>query len=278
MKNRTNKPAAEKSALVKSVLGIGVAGVLFGAVTTSARADDTGSGELTPEQIFQKMTATYASLFSYSDSGQVVTTLDGGTKTTVFSTRLERPGFYLLEWQPIHRSAYPAQASTEQAVWSSGAGDYLNTGFGPQDQGSPEIGLNNAKSFSDGATATVPTTFFNLTLGSTPGISVFEEHRQPDGLVGKTECYVFKSELDGKATTLWIGKEDFLIHQVQTTFSASTMESSLAQVTEESPEMNGLLHEFTATETHNNIVVNKAFKKEDFIPDIPETEPLDDDY
>ena len=246
-------------------------------VTTGVLASGVTGDSLSTSQIFKKAGENYASLITYSDEGKVVTAVDGTTLTTAFMTRLARPNFYLVEWQQNGDSVYSSQNAIAQAVWCSGAGDFLETGNGAQDEGSAVVALDLAASYSDGVSTTIPMTFFKIPSGNGLDNSVFEEHRQPDEKVGTFDCYVFSSELQGRTRTLWIGKEDFLIHQVQTVISSEAMQAAMAQVTEETPETTAFLHGFTSTELHTNIVINKPLARSDFIPAIPHFAPLYED-
>jgi hypothetical protein len=246
-------------------------------VTTGVLAGGVAGDSLSTSQIFKKTGESYASLITYSDEGKIVETVDGTTSTTTFMTRLDRPNFYLVEWQQTGDSAHSTQDAIAQAVWFAGAGDFLDTGNGAQDEGSPAVALDAAASFSGGASTTIPITFFKISSGSGLDDSVFDERRQPDEKVGTVDCYVFSSESQGRTRTLWIGKEDFLIHQVQTVISSEAMQAAVAQVTEETTQTTVLLHGFTSTETHTNIVINKPLARSDFIPAIPHFAPLYED-
>ena len=249
----------------------------IGGVTTGVLASDVTGDSLSTSQIFKKAGENYASLITYSDEGKIVTTVDGTTLTTAFTTRLARPNFYLIEWQQNGDSVYSSHNAIAQAVWCSGAGNFLEAGYSTQNEGSPDIALEAAAPYSDGASTTIPQTFFKIPSGNGLDDSVFEEHRQPDEKVGTVDCYVFSSESQGRTRTLWIGKEDFLIHQVQTAISSEAMQAAMAQVTEETPETTAFLHGFTSTETHTNIVINKPLARSDFIPAIPHFAPLYED-
>jgi hypothetical protein len=246
-------------------------------VTTGVLASDVTVDSLSTSQIFKKAGENYASLITYSDEGKIATTVDGTILTTTFMTRLARPNFYLVEWQQNGDSVYSSQNAIAQAVWCSGTGDFLETGNGAQDEGSPDVALDLAASYSDEASTTIPMTFFKIPSGNGLDDSVSGERRQPDEKVGPFDCYVFSSESQGRTRTLWIGKEDFLIHQVQTVISSEAMQAAVAQVMEETPETTAFLHGFTSTETHTNIVINKPLARSDFIPAIPHFAPRYED-
>jgi hypothetical protein len=88
--------------------------------------------------------------------------------------------------------------------------------------------------------------------------------------VGGVDCYVFTSELKkGVTRTLWIGKQDFLIHQVRNVTSTEAMKAVLAEAAKRNPGMPARLQQIeslviTSTETHENIVVNQKFSPADF--------------
>jgi hypothetical protein len=82
-------------------------------------------------------------------------------------------------------------------------------------------------------------------------------------------CYVFTSGTKGRIKTLWIGKKDYLIHQVQTVTSADALHTILADAAKRNP----LIHlpsqapaasGITATETHTDIVLNPKLAPADF--------------
>lgn len=95
--------------------------------------------------------------------------------------------------------------------------------------------------------------------------------RQADEKVGDVDCCVFTSEAKGRVKTIWIGKQDFLIHQVRTLTSAEAMKAALRQAAKVTPVMDARLAEMektvsdsTSTETHEHIVVNQKFSPADF--------------
>lgn len=104
--------------------GIGVALLLTIGVTTTVLSNDVAGDNLSPDQIFKKAQERYTSLVSYSDQGQIVTTVNNTTTTASFVIQLARPIFYLVEWQWNSASAFATQNTSAQAVWSSGAGNF----------------------------------------------------------------------------------------------------------------------------------------------------------
>jgi outer membrane lipoprotein-sorting protein len=247
---------------IKLAFGISAAIMLTSGATTVALSNDAAGNDLSPDEIFKKAQENYASLTSYGDEGKIITNMGGTTVTTSFTIRLARTNFYYIEWEQNSESSYSTKYTSFQAVWSSGAGNFLETGCGPKDENSRDIALEKAAAHSAGAAATIPMTFFNTRWGDELGGSVFSENRNPDEKLGNIDCYVFARESQGQTKTIWIGKQDFLIHQVQTITSAEAMQA----VAKWDPEIISDLHGFTSTETHTNIVVNKQFLRSDFVP------------
>jgi len=132
-----------------------------------------------------------------------------------------------------------------------------------------ESALGGATGISGSASATIPGTFFKMNWGNQLGLSVLSEKRQADEKTGDVDCYVFTDELKGRTRTLWIGKQDFLIHQVRTVTSAETIKAALAEAAKHNPEINTRLkmpepQGVTSIETHIDIVVNPKLSPSDF--------------
>jgi hypothetical protein len=245
----------------KLALGISAAIMLVNGATSS----NAGGGDLSTGEIFRKAQETYASLTSYSDEGQIVAIMDGTTNMTVFTIRLARTNYYRIEWEQNSKTSYSTDYAGAQAVWSSGANHLLEMGYGSQDEGSRDIALAQAAGPSEDAAVTIPWIFFNIQWGDQRdqfGDLEFSENRQTDEKVGNIDCYVFTQESQGQAKTLWIGKQDFLIHQLRTVTSTEAMSA----VAKWDPEIMSASHGFTSIETHTNIVMNKQFLRSDFVP------------
>ena len=249
-----------------------IAILLASSATSVVLAGETTGDDLSTAQIFKKVQQTYASLTSYSDEGRVVTAMDGDATITfiIFTTRLARPDLYLIEWNRTGESSSYTGNTGAQGVWSSGAGDFLQAECGVQPQGSREFALANAAAFSGGATATIPRIFFPQPGDREEQLDdlALREKRQADGKVGDINCCVFTRESQGQTNTLWIGKQDFLIHQLRTVISTEAIQAAAARGPI-GPESIPTLHGFTLTETHINIVLNRKFSRSDFIPSFP---------
>ena len=185
------------------------------------------------------------------------------------SFKLGRPNFYLIEWQEPVQTFY----TNKGVVWSSGAGDFLDmrTGNGKaQKQRDMKAALSSAAGISGGSSATIPKTFFSMVPGSQ--LTLVDQAgvtKQADGKVGEVDCYVFAGELKGRKRTIWIGKQDFLIHQVRNVITAAAMKAMLADAAKRHPEIAAHMPkteytDSTSTETHQNIVLNQKLSPSDF--------------
>jgi hypothetical protein len=73
----------------------------------------------------------------------------------------------------------------------------------------------------------------------------------------------------GRTETLWIGKQDFLIRQVENDTSAAVLKTMLEDQAKKHPEMHlptTVSGDVKSVQTHTNIVVNQAIPMTDFTP------------
>jgi hypothetical protein len=237
--------------------------------TTRGISEDAPNAVLTQPQIFQKARDKYASLTSYSDQGKTIATVNGLTITTTFSIKLARPSLYRISWVQTNDSPYATTTTKPQSVWSAGDGDFLEMlGQGPKKQKNREFALSSATGISGGAAANIPGTFFKMSWGNQLGAFVSMAKQRADEKVGDVDCYVFFSESPGRSKTLWIGKQDFLIHQVRNETSAAAMQKVMDDAAKINPGAphppNFVAHDVASTETHTDIVLNPTLSTSDF--------------
>jgi hypothetical protein len=249
---------------------IGLAVMLICGPASVAFSSDTSADIESPYQIFQKVQDNYVSLSSYSDEGQIITAVDGTTDTAAeFNIRLARPGFYQIEWSQYGGSSYAAEDAGIRAVWSSGAGDYVDLRWGVQKQYNRDVALAKAEAASGSAAVTIPQMFFDTQWQDQRDDSILDEKRLADEKVGRVDCYVLVRELqNGETKTFWVGKQDFLIREIRTEISVKAIQQAWAGAAGR-PAMIANFQGISSIETHTNIVVNKAFSREDFIPSFP---------
>jgi RNA polymerase sigma factor (sigma-70 family) len=251
---------------IKFALSISVAMLITGGAVTVAISQTSSGDKLTPQEIFKKSQDVYAALSSYSDEGKTVSSIGSTTVAPhTFTIKLARPNLYRIEWQQQETSSF----MNSGVVWSAGDGDFMVMGSGnAQKQTSREMALGGATGISGGAAATIPGTFFKMNWGNQLG-SALSEKQQSDEKVGDVDCYVFTSELKGNIKTLWIGKKDFLIRQVENDTSAASLKKTLEDAAKRNPQMHfptsaSSSGDVKSIETHLNIVVNKQFSASDF--------------
>ena len=97
------------------------------------------------------------------------------------------------------------------------------------------------------------------------------ENRRADEKVGDVECYVFFNEFRNKMTrTLWIGKQDFLIHQIKSTVNVDALNARADKPAQTpipksvSPNQPKVESTGISIETHTNIVLNPKYVPSDF--------------
>jgi outer membrane lipoprotein-sorting protein len=253
---------------LKLPLGITAGILLAGGLATVVLSSDGAGGGLSTAEIFKKAQDKYASLTSYSDEGTSVATLNGTTITTAFTIKMARPNAYRIQWEQTQETASSITKTKPQSVWSAGEGDFLDMlGQDPKEQKSMELALAAATGISGNAAASIPGTFFQMNWGNLLGASVAEQKQQADEKVGDVDCCVFSSDTKGGAQTLWIGRQDFLIHQIRTVTSAKAMNALLEQAAKSNPGMALPTQKYdgmTRTETHTNIVMNPKLTPPDF--------------
>jgi hypothetical protein len=248
-------------------LGMGMMFVLLCYGARAVFADDISAANLSPYQIFEKVRENYSSLSSYSDKGQITSVMDGAVVSTSFTTRLARPNFYLIEWDQTSKSSLSTKDTGLEGAWSSGAGNYVQMGWGVQRESDRDIALDNASDVSGGAIA-IPRMFFEGQGNSETRNSIIGITRLADEKIGKIDCYMLAGEsASGQEKTFWVGKRDFLIHQIRTDVSAQVMRADWPQAA--NSKLDSDVHSFYSVKTYTNIVLNQSFSREDFVPSFP---------
>ncbi len=208
-------------------------------------------------KIIQKSQAAYFSISNYSDVGDVIVERHGVRLTNKFKIHLARPNFYRIEWSQI----IPAKmvATTNSGVaWCAGDGDFVEAAGDIQKMTGIEAALAAATGISSMASFTIPTIFFNLQ--DTSDLDMMETEsagtsQSKDEDVGTNECFVVtgsQQRTNGNVitTSLWIGKNDYLVHQAKTIVKHAGFQPELTTI---------------FMENHGSIIVNKPFDKADFV-------------
>jgi outer membrane lipoprotein-sorting protein len=224
---------------------------------------------LTATDILKQSAARYAALNSYSDEGVSVSTLGTNIAASYsFTLKLARTNLYLIIWRE------PGAPSPRGVAWDAGGGDFLWMGKGtsPAKYTNRLDVLSRATGISGGAAAAVPGTFFDMNWGSQLRAYMNDSTRAADDKVGDTDCYVLTRGSNGHTNTLWIGKQDLLIHQVENDTSAAAVRAALEAQAARNPQVRALLdsndpqlgQDVRSVETHANITANPSLTTADF--------------
>ncbi len=221
----------------------------------------------------------YASLSSYSDEGTITTAEGGSEHVFPFHTKLARPNFYQIECKRDF------EVGEKMAVyWCAGQGDFYDEGAGIKSVSKQagqipaglskrdlDIYLRRLNFHFAGDFGRIPRLFFDdypLRDDTLTG-PILNEKRMADEKIGDADCYVFADKECG-TRTLWIGKQDFLIHQVRLVATAEDAKASVAQIAQNYPFFPSLERQMNTgptneTETHLHIIINAQFTKADFV-------------
>ena len=284
---------------IKSAIGIGAAALFLSAAVAVALSNKNFNDKFDPAAvaILNKVFEKYGSLTNYSDTGFSIEEMNGQRRTNTFTIQLGRPDLYRIEWK------YAAQENFDGAIWSMGAGDFefLTHKFPnypiPASQfykrlNTPDSALDSAANLSGGAAWTIPPLFFGHR--DSRGFGLLGQsgsfQRRHDEKIGGIDCYVLTGHL--KVTkdlpvTLWIGKDDFLIHQSSKTswgggvalqFNPTATPDEIAAAKKELLRLNAntKLQVLIRTEFHNDIIANEPLSKEDYNYQVPNGLKLQD--
>jgi hypothetical protein len=300
-------------AKLKLAIGISAVVLLAGGAAMVAVSQTSGDSDLSPIEITKKSQGAYAALTSYSDNGIVIGDVGSQSLTTTFNIKLQRPNLYRVEWTQATQFF-----TNGGVVWSAGSGDFLLTKNGqqnarPEKYKDMETALAAATGISGQASAIIPETFFNKNWGGvlkTLASGRTTLAKLADESIDGVDCYVLSSSINpanlpnqgklpdnagkmGKTTTtLWIGRQDYLIHQSKTTLEGTTInlpvmsDATIKAILDKSnqpatPEAIAAMRKaldsankqaqnsmasgkFVFTQTHQNITVNPNLTAADF--------------
>jgi RNA polymerase sigma factor (sigma-70 family) len=253
---------------LKFAIGVSLAVLLAGGAATVAVSQIENDNQLTPREILRQSQNAYAALTSYSDEGKTIATI-GNTVVPphAFTIKLARPNLYRVEWMQDYGSFVQTGM-----VWSAGGGNFLKIVAESRPEKYPNMAgaLGGATGISGGAASSIPGTFFKLNQGNQLGVSLRSASRKPDEKIGDIDCYVLTQTSGGRATTLWIGKRDFLIHQVEKDTSAEILKAVVEAAAKKYPQMRSAVGaasgDVKSVETHDNISLNQNFSASNFAP------------
>ncbi len=269
---------------LKFAVGAGVGIIFVAGLATVALPDGNSRSEAL--NILGRSQARYNALSSYSDTTRTMG-LTRSLYTNVVSVLLSRPNSYRIQW-PIGPDV---GVNKQNHLWSTGDGNFL---YKPE--GYTWL-TNKLFSFKDrtiamstvgGISTYVPCGFFEPKFGNVLSFmsSSTDLMKQTDEPVNGVACHVLSGRIVKSIVTIWIGKEDLLIHKLLTVFDIPPRSIVISpqddQMTVAAKRMilGGQLEQnrtnHVTIEVHENIQVNQPHVETDFIPPIPDgLKPID---
>lgn len=274
-------------------VSVGLTVLLAIGTTIIARSSGEPSSELSSAAILKKIHETYASLTSYSDEGKIVYTPPGLVTTSIFHIKLARPNLYRIDLvdridnsQSLSNVIPPTK---DTVAWSVGKGYFfewegkvrneLSEGLEKSLQklgDEKRIKMSLEIALESVAPKDVPSVFFDLDKANDLiDQSTSSVKRQVDEKAGDIDCYVISGESNLGPRTLWIGKQDFLIHQIKTVIvenvdMAKSENAAQSEIATHIPNFPKRLKiepgdvRSIEIEMHTNIMVNQKFLPVDF--------------
>jgi RNA polymerase sigma factor (sigma-70 family) len=294
---------------IKLAAGLGAVILAVGAGTAIAlsggKPETDAPDTATAAKILDQTQKAYAALSSYSDDTQAVLQMSGrpaDVRTTVMM-RLARTNLYRFEWD---KTDYWG-GIFKGAAWSAGNGHFLQLPDERKEIPSQDDALMQAREATENLLLWVPSFFSGVhqykntaSLGLTYDLQRQWTNmtRDIDEPVGTVDCYVLSGSTRTDRMTVWIGKQDHLIHRVRDvitpivpkTVSDDVIKNTAQYLYEDDEIKQGLAGQnkpttpadvaqvrqtiekslksswgqpFTMIETHENIVVNRKLAKED---------------
>jgi RNA polymerase sigma factor (sigma-70 family) len=250
---------------LKFAIGCSAFALLAGGGAVVAISQIQSGDKLTAQEIIQKSRDAYAALSSYTDEGKIISSI--GTNSVAphtFAIKMSRPNLYRINWK--QDSGFFVSTGM---VWSAGNGDFQKTTVSSRQERNKEEAFSSAAGISGGATVNVPGAFFDIESGNPFGSATKVATRLPDEKIGGADCYVLTRASGERIKTLWIGKLDFLIRQVQNDTSAAGLKAVMEAAARKHPERPipaAVAGDSQSVETHTNIMVNQPLTQKDFAP------------
>jgi len=241
------------------VAGSGIAAALWGA----------GQNHPTAKEILAQVQDKYAALSSYSDTGKTFSEAEGEAGGMLInSMRLARPNWYHLV------GASPKAPAQGTACWHSGDNNaWLMTADARYKNEMPPGALPHLHVLFP--SAPIPCTFFGKRDWDSMGrlMSSRNLSRLEDERIRGIDCYKVLAtpmRMGISEITFWIGKGDSLIHQVRYTITGRpTNRIATGEGASARPARTFANDASTIIQTHENISVNRAVSKRDFIYEPP---------
>ena len=197
------------------------------------------AGDLSVTNIVMLMQRAYATIYTYRDSGLMVTQNGRNVWTNQFSELLSRRNYYRIKVVTAANSI-----SRTNRWWSDGDTEFWQPdGLSISKNAHPGTEFGHLYLSLVNPDSAIPALFYHLNWGNILATVRYNPPadlvRLKDETVNGVDCYVL--QLANLRLTVWVGKRDFLIRRYRN---------------------------FIFTETHENIVVNENLQLADFIPPV----------
>ncbi|HEY3860329.1 MAG TPA: hypothetical protein VGO59_00455 [Verrucomicrobiae bacterium] len=219
--------------------------------------------ELTTEEVLQKVADAYKGMADYTAKGKTVTEIDmsalvpGKTAvrlSTTSSLQLARTNNFRLEWE----TAVPGGQPVKGVAWNSGRGNYVGYGpYRPNKVKTRDEAMAPAASSAFLLSGGIAEVFFSTTNSVAEAARNFTKTNLPSA--NGEASYVLTGEANHQNILLWVGKENFLIYQIEINLGGKMDEAELKKLPStqrKAMEMMGKL-KGTITETYDSIQTNK---------------------
>lgn len=176
------------------------------------------------QQLLRDVQARYASLQSYSATGEVRggITSDGSSATlpanqsfetrSTFTMKLARPQMFRIVWEQKVGETNGFSFSSKGLAWSDGEFRNVTVAGQTMQPADTETAIAMATGVSGGAAYTIPSIFFDLSANGITSIS--KDAVMAGGeLIEGEDCYVVKAHSGNSDYTYWISKNSKLIVQ-----------------------------------------------------------------
>ena len=251
------------------VVSMGAVVLLAGAVVATAISNHLAGDKPTAGEILQQVRRAYDALSSYSDSGNSV--MESGRPFRMkFALKLARPDLFSFQGE----QSFNGQAPVRATFWPVDSQIFTLVTMGNRTRytrydESRDMLLEGVCGDSIASGLSVAGLFFHKMPDGSHWDGSIEKLwastnvvRQSDEKIAGVNCYVLKMPVMPYSVTLWIGQKDFLIRQRRAVFKGAQ------------PGDN-----YTFTETHADLMLNKVFSTSDLAPEIPagvklETNPV----
>jgi len=192
---------------------------------TKDSAANLATDNATAKQIITQMAGAYGACKSYCDTGMVKTIFFTDDDTSIdkkpFTTAFVRPDRLRFEYSFTH--PIPGSQPKRHIVWAKGKDVRVWWDLEPgiQKKASLNVALGGATGASSGSAHTIPKLLMPEEIEGAGVAELHQLRRMADTLLEDVACYRIEGKhkaSDGEPMTLWISKQTFLIHRIDSSY------------------------------------------------------------